>query len=47
MSSQQAAKLRGIQVNNKVMKQCVELVKSVREIWKNPSILEAVTQSNL
>ncbi len=47
ISSQQAAKLRGIQVNSKVMKQCVELIKAVKDVWKDPSILSVIGDLSL
>jgi len=38
----QAAKSRGIQVNNAIMKKCTDLIKAVKDVCLHPDLMIAV-----
>lgn len=40
-----SAKQRGIQVNNQVMKKCLELLKQIKEVCRHPELMRHVTEA--
>lgn len=40
-----SAKQRGIQVNNQVMKKCLELLKSIKDVCRHPDLMQQITEA--